>query len=76
MNNEKRTIYDVDEEQIEFINNFLMEQCVKVQPDLDISKIGSSKKLMAIELENKEYHYFFDKTPLLVVDLKLLIDGV
>ena len=74
--NKKRTIYDVGEEQIEFINNFLMEQCVKVQPDLDISKIGSSKKLMAIELGNKEYHYFFDKTPLLVVDLKLLIDGV
>lgn len=77
MTNDRRTIYDVEEEVILFINEFLIEQCLSIEPDLDITTLAKDKKLMAMELEGEQYQYFFNKkTPLLFIDLKLLIDGV
>ncbi len=76
MTNE-RTVYDIEEEKITFITKFLIEQCLEIEPDLDLETLGSSGKLLAIQLPNEQYQYFFNKKiPLLYLDLKLLIDGV
>lgn len=73
----ERTVYDIEEEKVLFINKFLIEQCLKLEPDLDIETLGKSGKLLAIQMPNEQYQYFFNKKiPLLYLDLKLLIDGV
>ena len=73
----KRTIYDVDEEKIEFINKFIIDKCLKIEPNIDVTKLITAQKITAIELKGEKYQYFFNnKIPLLFVDLKLLIDGV
>jgi len=72
-----RTIYDVEEEKIMFINTFLIEQCQKIDPHLNLATLPESGKLMGVQLQDEQYQYFYNKKiPLLFVDLKLLIDGV
>jgi hypothetical protein len=72
-----RTIYDIEEEKIIFINEFLIDQCLQIEPNLDVSKLTADKKLTALQLQGEQYQYFFnEKIPLLFIDLKLLIDGV
>jgi|AntDeeMetagen681_2_1112603.scaffolds.fasta_scaffold10274_3 hypothetical protein len=72
-----RTIYDIEEEKIIFINEFLIDQCLQIEPNLDVSKLAADKKLTALQLQGEQYQYFFnEKIPLLFIDLKLLIDGV
>jgi hypothetical protein len=72
-----RTIYDIEEEKIIFINEFLIDQCLQIEPNLDVSKLAADKNLTALQLQGEQYQYFFnEKIPLLFIDLKLLIDGV
>lgn len=72
-----RTIYDIEEEKISFINEFLIDQCLKIEPDLDVKQLAVTGKLIGIQLQGEQYQYFYNKKiPLLFVDLKLLIDGV
>jgi len=72
-----RTIYDIEEEKISFINEFLIDQCLKIEPDLDVKQLVVTGKLIGIQLQGEQYQYFYNKKiPLLFVDLKLLIDGV
>jgi hypothetical protein len=73
----QRTILHVEEEKIEFINKFLIEQCLKVDPNVDLNTLAETKKLTAIEVAEEQFQYFYNgKIPLLFIDLKLLIDGV
>jgi len=72
-----RTIYDIEEEKIIFINEFLIDQCLKIEPNLNVKTLAVDKKLTALQLQGEQYQYFFnEKIPLLFIDLKLLIDGV
>jgi hypothetical protein len=69
-----RTIYDVDEEQISFISQFLIDLAKAIDPNITEDSVQS--RLTALELPNGKYEYFLDKKfPLLSVDLNLLIDG-
>lgn len=70
-----RTIFDVGEEQIDFINEFLVDVCLEIDPEMTKKKLNGNLK--AVVLEDEVYSYFlYEKIPLLTVDLKLLIDGV
>lgn len=71
-----RSIYEVGEEAILFINEFLIDQCLQIDPQLHIETLGKSGRLQAIQLENEQFQYFFDNTPLMLLDLKLVLDGV
>lgn len=72
-----RTIYDIEEEKINFINDFLVDVCLTVYPEMTPEDLHEKEKLTAVMLEDGIYTYFLDrKTPLLCIDLNLLIDGV
>jgi hypothetical protein len=72
-----RTIYDVEEETIAFINEFLIDQCLEIEPNLNVEELAVTGKLTGVQLQEEQYQYFYNKKiPLLFVDLKLLIDGV
>lgn len=72
-----RTIYDVEEETIVFINEFLIDQCLEIEPNLNVKELAVTGKLTGVQLQEEQYQYFYNKKiPLLFVDLKLLIDGV
>lgn len=70
-----RSILDVDEEVLDFINDFLVDQCLQIKPDVDVKELGASRKLIGVQTNEKELYYFFNNTPLLYIDLNLLIDG-
>lgn len=70
----ERTIYDVDEEQIAFVSNYLVDICKAIDPTITEENVKG--RITAIQLPNEKYEYFFDKkVPILTVDLKLLMDG-
>lgn len=72
-----RSLNDLDEEVIIFLNKFLIDQCIQIQPDITAKKLVEERKLLALECANEQWYYFFDKkVPLLYLDLNLLIDGV
>ena len=74
---DERSIFDIEEEKIIFINQFLIDQCLQMEPDLKVEELSKNGKLLGMQLPNEQYQYFFNnKIPLLYIDLKLLIDGV
>ena len=72
-----RTIYDIKEEQLDFINQYIADVCNAIYPQMTEEDLLQEGKLVAVSMEEGIYNYFLDKkTPLLCVDLNLLIDGV
>lgn len=69
------SILDVDEEVLEFINDFLVDQALTVNPDLNVKELASNRDLKGLHGSEKEIFYFYKNTPLLYLDLNLLIDG-
>lgn len=75
MTKKRRTIYDVDEERIGFLSDYLVDACNAIDPTLNADNL--KHRLKAIEVAQEQYYYILDnKTPLLFVDLTLLMDGI
>lgn len=74
MTNE-RSILDLDEEVLDFINDFLIDQALTIEPELDVKNLAVSRDLIGLQASDKEIFYFYKNTPLLFLDLNLLIDG-
>lgn len=72
-----RIIHDVEEEKIILINDFLIDLCLAIDPELTVESLRDEGSILGIQLPDEKYIYMFrQKYPLLVVDLKLLMDGV
>ena len=77
MINAKYNFENLGEEKLIFINQYIIDVCQKIDPKLDVNSLSDSKRLTAVQGNDHQFHYYFDrKYPLLFLDLKLLIEGV